>query len=264
MLLYPKVSAAVFKLLRCRELGPSLAVLEVRRNPPHFHRPPPHHPPPIARGHTLPHPKRLTAAGRRCSEADYGVLCVAGPAGAADPQTARYQFYKTVALALVVAIPVGVPCALLALLLRARRHALRTAVAAAGGERGGEAGASRETLAASEAPTAPAAEDAAAAGGDEDEAAAALAGGGGEQGGEAEWVYQRLHATGYGFAIADFKPGCLWCVVVAPCNPLETVPAAVCLCLLLARGWRAPRLQSLGIHQQPVPVLVASPELACP
>ena len=175
------------------------------------------------------------------------MLCVAGPAGAADPQTARYQFYKTVALALVVAIPVGVPCVLLALLLRARRHALRTAVAAGGGGGGGEA--SRETLAASEAPTAPAAEDAAAAGGDEDEAAAALAGGGGEQGGEAEWVYQRLHATGYGFAIADFKPGCLWCVVVAPCNPLETVPAAVCLCLLLARGWRAPKLQSLDTHQ---------------
>ena len=194
------------------------------------------------------------------------MLCVAGPAGAADPQTARYQFYKTVALALVVAIPVGVPCALLALLLHARRHALRTAVAAGGGGGGGEAGASRETLAASEAPTAPGDNEAAAAGGDEDEAAAAaaLAGGGGEQGGGGEWVYQRLHATGYGFAIADFTPGCLWCVVVAPCRPLETAPAAVCLCLLLARGWRAPRLQSLGIHQQPVPVPVASPELACP
>ena len=73
---------------------------------------------------------------------------------------------------------------------------------------------------------------------------------------------QALHATGYGFAIADFTPGCLWCVVVAPCRPLETAPAAVCLCLLLARVWRAPKLQSLGIHQQPV--LVAGPELACP
>ena len=133
MLLYPQLSATIFKLLQCRELGPALSVLED----------------------------------------DYGVLCTSPDDADA---AARYRFFYVVGLALVAAVPVGIPCALLAALLRARRRALHAA--------------------------------------DEDDSdGEGWAGGEQEDGGGGSLVdraHQRLHAQGYGFAIADFRAGCLW------------------------------------------------------